>query len=133
MLIFLVDDDHEDHEVFCLAVKEVEPSINCLVAKDGTEALQVLSELVVLPNYIFLDINMPLMNGKEVLKRIKTDSTLKDIPVVMYSTSADGNDIHECLRLGASDYLVKPANFIRLVEGVKSILFPKPHDKHSLN
>jgi CheY-like chemotaxis protein len=122
MLIVLVDDDPEDHEVFSLAIEEIDPAMKCIIAKDGNEALEILTELVVLPSYIFLDINMPVVGGKEVLQKVKSDAALKDIPVIMYSTSADPTDIKECARLGARDYLIKPNNFKRLVEGLKNIL-----------
>lgn len=125
MLIFLVDDDPEDLDLFSIALKEIDASIRCIVARDGNEAIDALSELVVLPDYIFLDINMPLINGKDVLKKIKTDPALRDIPVIMYSTSSDPSDIKESARLGATDYFIKPYNFKRLVEGLKTILYKK--------
>jgi len=123
MLILLVDDDLEDREIFCEAIEEIDPSIKCLIAKDGNEAIQLLTrDYVVLPDYIFLDINMPLMNGKECLQIIKGDPKLKDIPVIIYSTTAPALQAAEYLRIGAEEILVKPATYSELLEALHPIV-----------
>ena len=84
--ILVVDDDMDDLEIFCEAINEINPSIKCLIARHGKEAIKVLNELPTLPHIIFLDYNMPQMNGQKCLAYIKSDERFKTIPVVMYST-----------------------------------------------
>jgi CheY-like chemotaxis protein len=123
MFVLIIDDDTEDRELFLEALKEVDDNIKGISAQDGKEAIRLLeSELVILPDFIFLDINMPVMNGKECLVNIKNHRKLKTIPVVMYSTTSDTNEIKDFYRLGAHDFLIKPSNFRNLVEALESIV-----------
>jgi CheY-like chemotaxis protein len=123
MLVLLVDDDQDDQEFFREAVKMINRSISCIYAKDGVEAFKLLNEqLVVIPDMIFLDVNMPLMDGKDFLIKIKKTSRLKNIPVVMYSTTSDEDEMKQFRILGAKDFLVKPPNFNQLVESLEEII-----------
>ena len=123
MVVLIVDDDHEDCELFHEAIHEIDPAIKCWTAKDGRQAINFLTkELILPPDYIFLDINMPLMNGRETLMEIKKNTRLRDIPVVMYSTTSDTKEIQGYYKLGAHDFLIKPNNFNRLVEALTSII-----------
>lgn len=70
---------------------------------------------------VLLDLNMPLMDGREVLMLIRQDENTRHIPVVMLSTSDGENDIRECYRLGANSYIVKPRSFSHLVEAMSAI------------
>jgi CheY-like chemotaxis protein len=121
MMVFYADDDREDCELFREALQFVDPSITCITALDGREALAFLQHSKELPDYIFLDINMPVMDGKKCLIEIKKNPILKNIPVVMYSTTSDTNEIREYYKLGAHDFLIKPDNFNRLCESLDSI------------
>ena len=67
----LVDDDEDDAEIFSIALNEANPDIKCLTAADGLEALEMLRDPSFIPDYIFLDLNMPLMTGKECLVEIR--------------------------------------------------------------
>jgi CheY-like chemotaxis protein len=104
----LVDDDEDDKEIFCLALQKVDPSIDCITASDGKEALSILNNNSFIPDYIFLDLNMPLMDGKECLRQIKKRNHLDQVPVIIFSTSSAARDIEETKRLGASSFIVKP-------------------------
>lgn len=121
MVVLNVDDDPEDREFFCDALREIDPSINCLIAGSAMEALALLQESTSLPDYIFLDINMPMMDGKQCLKALKSIPEYQAIPVVMYSTSTDTREIRECYELGAEDFLIKPHSFEKLVNDLNSI------------
>jgi CheY-like chemotaxis protein len=121
MLVFYADDDREDCELFREALHFIDSSITCITAQDGREALAFLQHTKELPEYIFLDINMPVMDGKKCLIEIKKTQTLKHIPVIMYSTTSDTNEIREYYKLGAHDFLIKPDNFARLCESLDSI------------
>jgi CheY-like chemotaxis protein len=121
MIVLNVDDDLEDREFFCEALREVDPSIICLIAGSGMEALSLLQEQITLPDYIFLDINMPMMDGKQCLKALKSIAQFETIPVIMYSTSTDTREIRECYKLGAEDFLIKPPSYEKLVNDLTSI------------
>ena len=121
MLLLVVDDDKEDRALFCEAAAGIDTDMKFLIAEDGAQALQLLEQTAVLPDYIFLDINMPKMNGKEFLVRAKKDNRIKKIPVVMYSTTSQSKEIEECYKLGAYDFLIKPPSFQKLVDDLRSI------------
>lgn len=123
MLVLIIDDDTEDRELFLEAMGQVDVTIKCYAAKDGREAIRLLTtEMVILPDFVFLDINMPIMNGKECLIEIKKNHRLRNIPVIMYSTTSDTNEIRGYYALGAHDFLIKPHNFKKLVEALESII-----------
>lgn len=121
MTIFYADDDLEDCELFGDALLRIDPAITYITAKDGREALAYLENTRDLPDYIFLDINMPLLDGKKCLLAIKKNSKLKNIPVIMYSTTSDTQEIQGYYKLGAHDFLIKPNNFNTLCESLESI------------
>jgi len=120
MLILTVDDDLDDLTILSDAIEEVDPKMKCLLAKDGKDALALLDDLIVLPDIIFLDINMPVMNGKEFL--LRKNPKLKDIPVVVYSTTLQPEEISEFFKLGANEFLPKPNRFNQLVEDLRLVL-----------
>jgi CheY-like chemotaxis protein len=122
MVILIVDDDAEDLELFVQAVSELDESINCVEAYNGIEALKILKRNSWLPDYIFLDINMPLMNGKKCLEEIKKNESYNQIPVIIYSTTNDIHQIEECKKLGAIDFLTKPDSFEVLKSSLQNIL-----------
>lgn len=130
MTVLIIDDDSEDSELFCEAVAEIDASIKCRQAKDGREALSLLiHDINNPPDYIFLDINMPVMNGRECLIEIKRNKKLSNIPVIMYSTTSDTNEIKGYYTLGAYDFLIKPHNFKKLVEAIGSIIVSTARSK----
>jgi CheY-like chemotaxis protein len=104
----LVDDDEDDREIFCLALAEADPTVKCIQAKDGREALNLLNDKSFVPDYIFLDLNMPLMNGKECLAEMRKRRDLDGIRVIIFSTSSSDRDIQETKQLGASGFIKKP-------------------------
>lgn len=124
MLLLIVDDDDDDRGLFCEAILRIDPSIRCLTATDGKEAYDLLTELTVLPDIVFMDINMPVMDGKTCLTLVKGNEDLRDIPIVMWSTTMDKNEIEQLEQLGA-DFLSKPYNFEKLVETLSGALTSK--------
>ena len=109
----LIDDDIDDQEIFLLALEEVNTSVTCNTASRCTEALELLSSEAI-PDFIFLDLNMPGMDGKEFLREIKKDEKLSQIPVVIYSTSSDPKDLRITRELGAFDYIIKQSSIVSL-------------------
>jgi CheY-like chemotaxis protein len=122
MLILFVDDDPDDYELFCEALQSFNSKAKCLHALDGEDALDTLNELIILPDYIFLDINMPKMDGRECLRQIKSDSKLKEIPVIVYSTTKQPKEIKTFKDLGAKEFIIKPAEFSELVHTLKDVI-----------
>ncbi len=123
LLFYLIDDDQDDQEIFAYAVQEVHPDIDCFFANDGMYALEKInSDPSFLPDYIFLDINMPRMNGIECLRELKKHPRIADIPVYMYSTTGDSISVAKCIQLGASGYIQKVADLDELQSKVKRII-----------
>lgn len=121
MTILNVDDDLEDIEIFCDAVREIDPSIICLVAKSAEEAMKILCSDIELPQIIFLDINMPKIDGNACLRQIKQNRRLDKIPVIMYSTHSRKTDIETYKALNAG-FLVKQNSFNELVAELRKVL-----------
>jgi len=121
--VFLADDDADDRELFIDALKEIDLSIHCLYATNGETALQTLeNDILEKPELIFLDLNMPKINGKQLLKHLKNSEPLSAIPVIMYSTFFSDNDIADIKTLGASHYLIKHTRFQELCSSLRTIL-----------
>jgi CheY-like chemotaxis protein len=107
MECLLIDDDQDDQEIFQMALEKTGLHINCSLMSDPIDALEMLSDDSYRPSCIFVDMNMPKMNGLECLKRIKNLEHLKNSQVIMYSTSADNAIIRKCRELGADEFLIK--------------------------
>jgi CheY-like chemotaxis protein len=111
----LADDDADDKSLFCEALSEIDPAIVCHTASDGKEALTILTEKQIKkPSIIFLDINMPIMDGWQCLGKLKENTDHKDIPVIMYSTSSYQRDIEFALESGAFCFFTKPSDYREL-------------------
>jgi CheY-like chemotaxis protein len=115
--IVLADDDSDDRELFEEAVTVVDPRIKISMAKDGEELMELLKTNSTL-DMIFLDLNMPKKNGKECLTEIMESNILKNIPVIIYTTSLNPDDIEETFNHGAHHFFRKPNSY----EELKNIL-----------
>ncbi len=124
MSILYAEDDIDDFELFCEVIRSFDPSIECVNAANGVEALKFLEKCERLPDYIVIDINMPAMDGKACLRQIKQDPRIASIPVIVYSTSGAPKDITFCKQLGAIDYLVKPNTMAEAVAGLSKYFKP---------
>ena len=127
--ILLVEDDDIDVENVVRAFKKNKIDNPLYITENGEDALHYLyhegkyenSEKSPCPGIILLDLNMPLMNGIEFLQIIKSDDDLKQIPVIVLTTSREENDRVESYKLGVAGYIIKPVDFIKFVEVVKTI------------
>lgn len=109
--IFLIDDDTDDQEIFSFIITEAFPEISCVFASDGIAALEKLQkEPKLKPDLIFIDINMPRMNGMQCLSEIKKLKHFSDIPVYMYSTAAEPAMVESCTIMGARGFIRKEVN-----------------------
>ena len=122
MNVFYADDDIDDREIFCEAINEINPAIKVVLGKDGEQTLKILSVQKELPNLIFLDINMPKMDGIECLVKLKSDDRLKSIPVIIYSTTSNKSDQSRIALLGASDFILKGNSFESVKDSLNKIL-----------
>lgn len=94
----------------------------CIQAEDAIDALQVLESLDEKPSLIFLDWNMPGMNGLELLKKLKADERYRSIPVMMVTTENMSNNIVEAVKAGASHYISKPFGMEDLLKKINECL-----------
>ena len=118
----LIDDDRDDQEIFTLALEKVDFEFQCIIANNGYEGLKYLNNKNnPLPQYIFLDLNMPLMNGKECLIEIKKHSYLRNIPVIIYTTSSLQDDVIQTRKLGAADFITKPPSIPALSTKLRNV------------
>ena len=122
-VLLLIDDDQDDLEMLEMQLKKIDSALQIFTAIDGEDALETLQKKMILePDLIFLDINMPIMDGKQFLREIKKDSRLRHIPVIIYSTSKSQADMEETSKLGATSYLPKPNNHHELRNSLTSLL-----------
>jgi len=113
--ILLIEDDFDDQEIFSMTMEEIEPSCKCTFANDGKDAVDLIKvHPKYKPDYIFIDVNMPRMNGIECLTELRKFPHLAKVPIYMYSTSAETKLVKQCIDLGAIDFIVKhPENEVR--------------------
>lgn len=127
--ILLVEDNPDDIDITRRALKEAKIINKLWIARDGQEAMDYLQHresyqdysISPKPGLILLDINLPKLNGIEVLRKIKEDPDLKRIPVVMLTVSKRDEDIVKSYNLGCNSFIQKPVNFDSFVEVIKQI------------
>ena len=131
MLILNIDDDADDGSIFMEAVKEIDPAITCLFVSKGNDAIKLLSnDLGILPDYIFLDINMPEMDGRECLVKLRKMKKLEEVSIIMFSTSIPDQDKSKYNEMNAA-CLEKPGDFKSLKASLKKILSGNSSSKAS--
>lgn len=111
MIVLYAEDDFDDFEMFEDVLRVINESLIPINVRNGQEVLDFLEVAAILPNIIFLDINMPIMDGRTCLKLIKKNPRFNHIPVVIYSTSNRTQDMELCYELGALAYIQKPFTF----------------------
>lgn len=126
--ILLVEDNPMDVELTIEALSECNLANNVVSVEDGVLAMEYLRGQGKFaghdkgnPVVVLLDIKMPRMDGLEVLEAIRSDETLKQIPVVMLTSSKEDTDLKKCYALGANAYVVKPVDFGEFIETIKHI------------
>src|SRR5690606_28562218 len=115
LLIYLADDDQDDRMLFREALDEIDMTIAIEDFDNGVTLMDnLLNSNKALPDVIFLDLNMPLMNGEECLHDIKNEPELSQIPIVIYSTYVDEASVQSLQQKGANLFLEKPDTFNNL-------------------
>lgn len=120
MTILYVDDDPDDRQIFEEAVKSIDSRHICVTAQDGLDALSYLS-MHAAPDMIFMDLNMPLMDGMTCLMAIRENKDNDKLPVIIFTTSTNPKDRRQCERLGATDFLLKPFSFVHMREILRTV------------
>ena len=120
--IFLIDDDKDDQQFFLTSLSEIDNTIQCSLANNGIDALDKLSHLSTTPDLIFIDINMPLMNGFECLTELRKQDRFNKTPIVILTTSKADAEA-QCARvLGANVFLTKPSSVRSLQTKLQHVL-----------
>jgi len=127
--IVLVEDNPDDAELTIRALKKGNITNNLIHLTDGAEALEFIfctgkfsdRSNNVKPKLILLDLNMPRVNGIEVLQRLKSDEHTKTIPVVVLTSSREDPDVQACYKLGVNSYIVKPVGFANFTKAVSEV------------
>jgi len=117
IVCYLIDDDPDDQEIFGLGLNELNLPAKCFTADSCPDAIERLkNDPSFKPDYIFIDLNMPRMGGRECISELKKMAWLADIPLIIYSTSSELKDIRETHELGANYFLTKPFTVSILVK-----------------
>lgn len=127
--ILIVEDNPTDAELCLRSLKKRRLANNVIWLRDGAEALDYLfgrgafatRPPQCVPRVVLLDLRLPKVNGKEVLRQIKADDRLKSVPVVVLTSSREDRDIAECYKLGANSFVVKPVEFDNFAETVERL------------
>ncbi|WP_128548272.1 response regulator [Larkinella soli] len=114
--IYLAEDDEDDALLFRMTLKQFYPEGQVLVFDDGEALLLALESAAVPPTFIFLDINMPRLNGLETLEILRANPRTAAIPTFVFSSSNYDADIQRAYELGATSYFVKPHKISRMVQ-----------------
>lgn len=118
--ILLVDDDLDDSYIFEVALREVSSTITLTRENSCEQILKALEDCY--PDLVFLDINLPKVDGFECLKLIHENAAYCNIPIVMYSSSQSPKEIEFAYEFGASLFFTKPCKFADLVDGLRNII-----------
>ena len=127
--ILLVEDDPDDLEMTLHALRDGRLANHIQIARDGVEALEFIfcegkfadRDIADVPKVIMLDLKLPRIDGKEVLRRLKSDPRTDHIPVVVLTSSQEQRDILESYDLGVNSYIVKPVKFASFVKAVQEL------------
>ena len=120
--ILSAEDDLDDQLIIRDAIKKADIGASVHFVSNGSALLERLAEQFGgnLPDILLLDLNMPVLNGLEVLKILREREDVEDLPIIILTTSSNQNDIDQCYRLGANSFITKPSSFKEMVEVVKS-------------
>lgn len=120
--IFYTDDDLDDIDFFAEVIASMENDMKLVTQNNGKKLLDALQNPPPFPSIIFLDLNMPGINGFDVLSEIRNSESLKELPVIILSTSNDDKIIDKSFKLGANFYITKPNDFVSLKKSIEHSL-----------
>ena len=120
--VLVIDDDKDDQQFIRRAINDLFPNMECISISNGKDALKFIDENPPPPSYIFLDLNMPYLNGFEFLKEFKKERGNIETTVYIYSTSSNPRDREKAKSLGADDYIVKYSDLNSLKARLKNVI-----------
>jgi two-component system response regulator len=128
-VILLVDDDDDDRLLIQRALEESGTESELFAVADGVELFDYLHRrnafqypaLAPRPSIVLLDLNMPRMDGHQVLRSLKETDCLRGVPIVVLTTSSAQDDVRECYELGCASYIRKPSSFDEMVDIMKTV------------
>jgi CheY-like chemotaxis protein len=120
--LLIIDDDEDDRQFFLEVVAQINPTIIFTESHNGQEVLHTLDNTITLPDVIFLDLNMPRLNGFYWLQQLKKNDRTSAIPVIIYTTSKQKEDMEAAKRLGAEHYIIKPNSTEDLIKEIEFVL-----------
>ncbi len=124
MTVLYADDDVDDLDLFKKVVESLNPHVKSITFNDGVEIVDFLEKDEILPEFIFLDLNMPGMDGFECLERIKSQPRFRKIQIIILSTSGEKEDKEKSLQLGAASYIQKPCTYHEWRDNLKMYIAP---------
>jgi len=124
--VLIIDDDEDDRFFMERALKTDSPATQLYLAPDGQQALNLLDSAQLLPDVVILDLNMPGLNGFEVLERLKQSAQHRHIPVMILTTSNSSDDQERCRQLGATEFITKPTTYDGLSDVARRIRLSLP-------
>jgi CheY-like chemotaxis protein len=122
LCIMIVDDDVDDIDIFIDAVHEIEPGILCLSARNGLDAIKTIYNADEKPDYIFVDLNMPKLNGKQFIAELRKNDLFDGVKVIIYSTSKLEKDQDDAQSLGADGFITKPTSMEELCDSISKAI-----------
>lgn len=120
-LCFIIDDDIDDQQIFCEALRCIDQECECIVANDCLRGIEMLEQLATPPDMIFIDLNMPRIGGIECTTRIRKQALMSDVPIVIFSGALPSRVIAEARLAGASEYFIKPSTMTDLTQVLKQL------------
>lgn len=122
--VYMVDDDPDDRQIVSDAFEEITTPTELTLMRNGNELMENLENSTIssLPSLILLDLNMPGKDGREILKEVKGNKSLQQIPVIIFTTSSTDKDRENCYELGANCFVTKPSSYNILLETLESIV-----------
>lgn len=138
--IYLAEDDIDDVDFFNEALQEISTGYTLTVLSNGEELVQAVNTSETLPDIIFIDVNMPKMDGIQALVSLNNEGRIKNIPIIIYSTSSNEDHIIKAYNNGACHYFTKPNNFDILTNKIRDFLsvnwsetkIPVPFEKFAI-
>ena len=121
--IFIIDDNEDFVLLFCQAIAKTHPECQCMSAENGYNALKQLKFMLpTVPDFIFVDVKMPIMNGHEIVTELKKMDPFTSVPIIMYSAGANADDESKAKENGASGFYLKPSNLEKINALIQEVL-----------
>ena len=121
--VFIIDDNEDFVLLFGQAVAKIHPECECMSAENGYNALRQLKFMLpTVPDFIFVDVKMPIMNGHEIVSELKKSEMFSTVPIIMYSAESNPDDVRKAKEAGTAGFYVKPSSLEKISDLIKDAL-----------